>query len=66
MLQGLVMAIAFRICSEVVFHDVDDYTLSFDFQREEGVNEFIAELEILEGVSLVRSDLSVVVMFAQD
>lgn len=44
----------------------DDYTFSFDFQTEENVNDFIAELEAFEGVSLVRSDLSVIVMFAQD
>ena len=66
MQQGLVMTIAFQICTEVVFHDVDDYTFSFDFQTEENVNDFIAELEAFEGVSLVRSNLSVIVMFTQD
>jgi hypothetical protein len=66
MLQALVMAIAVRICSEVAIRDLDDYTLVFLFQKEEGANNFIAELDAFDGVSLVRSELSVVVTFAID
>lgn len=66
MLQGLVMAIATQICTLVVIRDVDDYTFAFTFQSEEGVNRFVTALEALDRVSLVRSNLSVVVTFAED
>lgn len=66
MLQGLVMAIATQICTLVVIREFDDYTLTFTFQRKEGVNKFIAALEAFDGIFLVSNDLSVVVTFAQD
>lgn len=67
MYQGLVMMIAVQICSEVTIRDVDDYTISFRFKREEGVNEFIDELiAYSDFVAVSRLGLEVLVNFATD
>ena len=67
MYQGLVMTIAARICAEVAIRDVDDYTISFRFKREEGVNEFIDELiTYSDFVAVSRLGLEVLVSFATE
>ena len=67
MYQGLVMAIAFQICAEVVIHETDEYTTAFHFNREEGVTEFINELEAYaHKLSLTRIGLDVLVNFVED
>lgn len=67
MFQGLVMAVATQICTSVAIRDIDDYTIAFGFQREDGVTDFINELEAYsDRISLVRLGLEVIVTFAED
>lgn len=67
MFQGLVMAIATQICTDVAVRDVDDYTIAFQFQQEGGVTNFINELEAYsDKLSLMRLGKTVMVTFAED
>lgn len=67
MYQGLVMAMATQICTEVAIRDVDDYTIAFCFQQERGVTDFVNELQAYSNrLSLVRLGLEVIVTFVED
>ena len=67
MLQALVMTIATQICTDVVARELDDYTLVFQFKRNDGVTDFIDQLEpYSDRLSLVRMGLEVIVTFAED
>jgi hypothetical protein len=67
MLQALVMTIAAQICTEVAIRDIDDVTIAFRFQTEEGVNAFVEAILPHEGMlSFSRFESEVLVTFAQE
>jgi hypothetical protein len=67
MLQALVMTIAAQICTDVLIRDIDDVSIAFRFQSEDGVNTFVEALLPYEGMlSFSRFELEVLVTFAQE
>jgi hypothetical protein len=67
MLQALVMTIAAQICTDVMIRDVNDVTIAFRFQREEGVDTFVEAISPYEGtLAFTRFELEVLVTFAQE
>lgn len=67
MLQALVMMIATQICADVVVRELDDYTMIFQFRRDDGVTDFINELEpYSDRLYLAQMESEVIVTFAED